>query len=716
MTETEPARRNRLDEEASPYLRQHADNPVHWQPWDETALDAARERDVPVFLSVGYSACHWCHVMAEESFEDEAIAEVLNDRFVPVKVDREERPALDRLYQTVCQLVTGRGGWPLSVFLTPDLEPFYVGTYFPREPRQGQPGFEGVLEDVAEAWDGDRESVEERATQWMDAARGELEAIPDQPDESENGDRRVDEHQSADERPDDGILLDVAEAALSSADREHGGFGRSQKFPNARRIDVLLRGAAWTDRDAFRGAALAALNAIAGGGLRDHVGGGFHRYCTDRDWTVPHFEKMLYDNAELPRVYLAGYRATGDERYADVARETFDFLDRELSHPEGGFYATLDARSPDPENPGERVEGAFYVWTPEEVQQAVGDRDLADLFCERYGVTEAGNFEGETVLTEQASPADLAADSDLSEEEIEDRLAEARERVRAARAERPRPARDEKVIAGWNGLAITALAEGGVVLGEPCAERAADALGFVRERLWDGSELARRWKDGDVKGRGSLDDYAFLGRGALDLYGATGDPEHLAFAADLGRALVERFQADGTLYFAPADDNLPARPQELGDQSTPSSAGVAAGLLLDLDAFLPERDFGAAAEDVLATHAGTVEEDPLQHVSLALAADRMTRGSLEITVAGDLPDAWRERLAGEHLPDALLAPRPADEAGLAGWLDRLNLSEAPAIWAGRTAKDGPTAYVCRRSCSPPITDGEDLLEWIGTVR
>ena len=322
---------NRLDEAASPYLEQHADNPVAWQPWDETARALARDRDVPIFLSIGYAACHWCHVMAEESFEDPAIAQRLNQEFVPVKVDREERPDVDSVYMRVCQMVRGQGGWPLSVFLTPGGKPFQVGTYFPPTPKRGMPGFGQLLEDVADAWNDpdERADLEERADQWSAAVAGELEDPPEPRDAA----------------PDGSLLEAAADAAVRGADREHGGWGRGQKFPQPGRIHLLFRAHDRTGDDTYLDVATGTLTAMCAGGLYDHVGGGFHRYCVDRDWTVPHFEKMLYDNAEIPRALLAGYQVTGDARYAEAARGTFEFVERELTHPEGGFYSTLDAES-----------------------------------------------------------------------------------------------------------------------------------------------------------------------------------------------------------------------------------------------------------------------------------------------------------------------------------------------------------------------------------
>jgi len=708
-----PTERNRLDEEKSPYLRQHADNPVNWQPWDEPALRAAREHDVPIFLSVGYSACHWCHVMEEESFQDPEIADVLNRQFVPIKVDREERPDLDSIYMTVAQLVSGRGGWPLSAWLTPEGKPFYVGTYFPPEAKRGMPGFGDLLERIAESWNDptDRPEMENRAEQWAQAVADELESTP-----------------SPGDVPGD-ALLDAARALVRGADREHGGFSTSEpKFPHPTRIGLLFEAFDRTGREVYRQVATETLDAMAEGGMYDHLGGGFHRYATDRTWTVPHFEKMLYDNAELPRAYLAGYRVTGEEEYARVARETFEFVDRELSHPDGGFYSTLDARSAPPEsrsgdgddheNENGHEEGAFYVWTPEEVSDALDGED-ADLFGARYGVTPGGNFEGTTVPTLDSSVAQLAAEFDQPESDVEEWLSRVRQRAFEAREHRPRPRRDQKVLAGWNGLMISALAEGGWTLDQRYADRAELALSFVTDHLYDADEvrLARRYKDGDVKGDGYLEDYAFLGRGALDLYGVTGDPDDLGLALDLGETILAEFydRTRETLYYTPETaEQLVTRPQELQDRSTPASLPVAADLLLALDPFLDGGEFADAAERVLETHADRTRSRPTEHVSLALANDRLTHGHLEITVAADeMPAHWRERLGSEYLPGKLLAPRPATADGLRAWLDRIGLDDPGPIWADREARDGPTLYVCRNfTCSPPQTDVEAAIDLV----
>ena len=730
-----PTERNRLDEEASPYLQAHAENPVNWQPWDEAALTAADERDVPIFLSIGYSACHWCHVMAEESFEDQAIAERLNQDFVPIKLDREERPDIDSIYMTVCQLVNQSGcGWPLSVWLTPEGHPFYVGTYFPKETSHGRPGFGDLLADISEEWESNREALVSRGRQWMQAARSELESTGKPSSEPLGSD----------------LLETAGKTLVQRADPDHGGFGGGQKFPQPSRLELL----AWA---AHRGGVpdaeavlVQTLDAMADGGLRDHLGGGFHRYCVDREWTVPHFEKMLYDNAGVARAFLTGYSLTGDDRYADVAAETFEFVGEELRHPEGAFYSTLDARSTPPgegeDVPGRGVEGAFYVWTPEDVTAAVQTEEgtgaasetpddpdptlLEELVTARFGITQAGNFEGRTVLTIVEPIEALAESFDEDPATVEALLSIAEERLRAYRETRPRPPRDEKILAGWNGLMIDALAQGALVLGsEQYARWAADALEFIEARLWDGAQLHRRFMSpeaGDgaeavgVKGDGVLEDYAFLARGALSVYEVTGSLDALAFALELSRTIRSQFwdPERGTLFYTPASgEELPVRPQELADQATPSSTGVALQVLLAMDAFAPGETFDTIVSRVLDTHTDRIQDSPMQHPSLVMAAEMYGQGHLEVAIAADqVPPPWMELLGSRYLPDRLLAPRPPSESEVESWVDQLGVESVPPIWAGREARSGPTAYVCRQACSPPVTDLDGLEEWIEEYR
>ena len=702
---TDPLGRNRLAEEGSPYLTQHEDNPVNWQPWDETALEAAKAQNKPIFLSIGYSACHWCHVMEEESFEDDAVAERLNEDFIPIKVDREERPDIDSIYMSICQRVTGRGGWPLTAWLTPEGSPFYIGTYFPKEPQGQMPGLLDLLEKIAGSWNDpeERSEMQTRAEQWADTARDKY----DTPDADGTG-----------EAPGDDTLDSAVRTALRSVDEEYGGFGSDgPKFPQPGRLDLLLRAAGRSGTTDALTAVTATLDAIADGGMYDHLGGGFHRYATDREWTVPHFEKMLYDNAGLPPLYLAGHQLTGDEGYAETVDETLAFVERELTHPDGGFYSTLDARSGD-------EEGSFYVWTPADIHAHLDD-PAATLFCERYGVTDGGNFErGTTVLNVSTTIDTLADDHDLTTDAVATKLSNACDTLFAAREERTRPPRDEKILAGWNGMMISAYADAARILDADYAESARDALDFVTDHLLDSEtgRLQRRFIDGDVAGEGYLEDYAFLARGAFDLYQATGDLRPLSVALDLAETIVSAFwdAETKTIYFTPDDgEELVTRPQELTDSSTPSSLGATVDLLCELDGFVADADYREIAGEVLATHSNRITGNPLQHVSLTLAADRYTNGGAELTVAADdLPTDWRETLADRYLPGVTLAHRPPTESELQAWLDELGLETAPPVWADREAIDGePTVYACESfTCSPPQTALEPALEWLETNR
>lgn len=704
---TNPTSTNRLKNAGSPYLRQHADNPVHWQPWDDDALEAATERDVPIFLSIGYSACHWCHVMAEESFADDTVAQKLNESFVPIKVDREERPDLDRIYQTICQLVSGGGGWPLSVWLTPEGKPFYVGTYFPKHSRHNRPGFMQLLEDIAASWNDpeQRTEMESRAEQWTDAIANRVEQTPDVPESVSQ------------DPPGEELLSEAVRTALRGADREYGGFGvDGPKFPQARRLELLLT-AATTGADDALSVVTESLDAMAAGGLYDHIGGGFHRYTVDREWTVPHFEKMLYDNAELSRMYALAYQYTDVEWYGDVVDETLSFVSRELQADTGAFFSTLDAQS-------EGAEGTFYVWTPNQVHEVL-DEETASLICDRFGITDGGNFEnGTTVLNSTKSIESLAEEHELAVETVESTLADGISALFAARSDRVRPARDEKILASWNGLMISAYASAARVLDASYGDTAKQALTAIRESLYDPEShtLSRRVIDGDVAGTGYLDDYAFVARGAFDLYQATGDVDSLAFALRLSETIVSEFYDPdaGTIYFTPqSGETLVARPQEFYDQSTPSSLGVATRLLLQLDGFRTDSEFRDIASTVLQTHTNRITSSPLEHVSLTLAGIEHARGTTELTIAADeIPREWSETLAEHFIPGVIIAPRPPTDAALEPWLETIGADSAPPIWANRSAESAqPTVYACQSfTCSPPQTDLSPALEWLAGDR
>ncbi len=683
---------NRLADEKSPYLLQHSDNPVDWYPWCDEAFEEARERDVPVFLSVGYSACHWCHVMEDESFEDPETAETLNESFVSIKVDREERPDVDRLYQTVCQMTTGQGGWPLSVFLTPDGRPFYAGTYYPPEPKHRRPSFQQVLENVAESWESKREEIEQQADELTERAQAQM----------DGGSTDAGDVAEPDDEADP--LRAAADEAVSQADREFGGFGRGQKFPHPVRMEALLRTHHRTGNDDHLDVAVETLDAMASGGLYDHLGGGFHRYCVDRGWTVPHFEKMLYDNALLPRVYLQAYQVTGRERYADVARETLEFLEREMRSDAGGFCSTLDAVSDD--GSGEDVEGAYYTWTPEQVEGAM-EAEEAEAFGARYGVTEEGDVEAGTVLNVEKTAADVAAVLEVDLDRAEELLASADEKAREARDDRPMPRLDDKVLSSWNGLAVSAYAEAALTFDvEGYAATGEAALEFLRDEMWDGETLYRRYRDGDVAVEGYLEDYAFVSRGALHLYEATGDLDYLEFALSLARVVVDDFQADAGGFYFTRDDDLVARPREQTDASTPSSTGVAARTLAALSAFDPTLEEPARA----AVGSADVTGQPLAHVSLALADDRIRRGATEVAVS-DL-DGWRGFLENRYLPARLVTEIPEDVTS-AGAL--LGVDDAPSVWRGREDVSG--GFVCQGfTCSPTLSTPREAEEWLAGRR
>ncbi len=621
-----PTNRNRLPETASPYLAAHADNPVHWQPWDATARDAAADRDLPIFLSIGYAACHWCQVMESESFENPATAAALNDTCVPIKVDRQEHPGLDLLYQRLAQITTGSGGWPLSVWLTPDGRPFSVGTYYPATEQYGRTAFPDVIDRVAETWATQRSEVEERADAWTDRLRDAFAPPPP---------ARLD-------RP----LSHVIEAAVDGADRQYGGWGNRTKFPSPSRLFTLLVASTW-GHDEATAIAQETLRAMADGGIYDHLGGGFHRYATDREWHVPHFEKMLYDNAELARCYAVAAELFDVDRFRTVAEETFGFLERELSADTGGFYSTLDARSRPLKGSSDTdpVEGAYYTWTPAEIESVTDVSWEQSVLRRRYGITDTGDVEGRSVLRRVASIDAIADELNRSPSTVRDTLKRLRGELLAHRNERPRPPRDEQVIAGWNGLAVRAFATGASLLqDEQLATRANRTLAFIREQLWDSSRsrLHRRTVN-DAAGQSAvLADYAFVGLGALALNHYDDNPDARAFAIDLANAIDQRFFDDSTeiLYYTAVDaSSLLVRPIEFADRSVPSSQGAAATFLAAVSAHVKHDRFARIADAVLTRAGSRIEEAPQAHATLA-------RIAVPETGVATTPAAWPGRPDG----------------------------------------------------------------------
>ncbi|MFH0251710.1 thioredoxin domain-containing protein, partial [Streptomyces chitinivorans] len=607
---------NRLAAETSPYLLQHADNPVDWWPWSPEAFEEARRRDVPVLLSVGYSSCHWCHVMAEESFEDGATAEYLNAHYVSVKVDREERPDVDAVYMEAVQAATGQGGWPMTVFLTPEGEPFYFGTYFPPEPRHGMPSFRQVLEGVRAAWTDRREEVAEVAGRIVEDLAG----------------RSIGYGGGDTPRPPRPEEVGSALLALTREfDARHGGFGGAPKFPPSMVLEFLLRHHARTGSEGALQMVEATCEAMARGGLYDQLGGGFARYSVDASWTVPHFEKMLYDNALLCRVYAHLWRATGSERARRVALETADFMVRELRTPQGAFASALDADSDD--GTGRHREGAYYVWTPAELREVLGEED-AELAAAHFGVTEEGTFEeGASVLRlpDTDGPADAG------------RIESVRHRLLDARSARPRPGRDDKAVAAWNGLAIAALAETGAYFDRPdlveAATAAADLL--VAVHLDTGGRLARTSRDGAAgSGAGVLEDYGDVAEGFLALYSVTGESCWLELAGTLLETVLTRFTAaDGTLYDTADDaERLIRRPQDPTDNAAPSGWTAAAAALLSYAAHTGSSRHREAAERALGVVTALAPRVP-RFIGWGLAAaEAALDGPREIAVVGPVGD------------------------------------------------------------------------------
>jgi uncharacterized protein YyaL (SSP411 family) len=671
---------NRLALESSPYLLQHKDNPVDWHPWGEEAFAKARAGEKPIFLSIGYSTCHWCHVMEHESFEDARIAEALNRDFVPIKVDREERPDVDDIYMQAVQLMTGQGGWPLSLFLTPDLQPFYGGTYFPPAPRWGKPGFPQLLAAIATAWRERRDELVASAAEMLGHLGPAAETAPGSVPAGR----------------------ETVAAAVRLLERQYdprdGGFGGAPKFPPAMRLELLLRHWLATRESAARTMIETTLAKMAEGGMYDQVGGGFHRYAVDAQWLVPHFEKMLYDNAMLARVYLLAHRAfpDGGGLYARIARETLDYLLAEMTPEGGGFFAAQDADSG-----GE--EGTFYVWNPRSLADAVGP-EAAPVGAARFGVTEVGNFEhGETVLSIVRSIPELARDFGRSEAEIADLLSEARAKMRTARSRRVPPGTDDKLLTDWCALAISAFALGGGILAEPRYERAARAAADrILERCVRDGELLHREKAGRAGIPGFATDYAFLIEALLDLYEATFAPRYFAEAVRLQGVLDERFAdpAGGYYLSAAAHDGLILRPKESWDGATPSSNSVAAMNLLRLAVFTGDEAYRRKAEAVFAGAADVLGRAPAALPRMLCAVDFLADPPREVVLAGTpgREDFERLRRAVVESPRLNRVVAHADSAG-----------EAPGLAAlgeGRSSGGGSAAaYVCSGfACRAPVAE------------
>ncbi|MDX1965317.1 MAG: thioredoxin domain-containing protein [Pirellulales bacterium] len=683
---------NRLATETSPYLLQHQNNPVDWYPWGEEALARARGEQKPIFLSVGYSACHWCHVMEHESFENPQIASLMNEHFINIKVDREERPDLDAIYMQAVQILTRRGGWPMSVFLTPDLRPFYGGTYWPPTGRQGMPGFDQVLLAVHDAWINRRAQALEQAAEITSYLQSMAET-----------------ESPADSATPGGETLRAAGAALARTfDPQHGGFGGAPKFPHPMDLRLLLRLEEASGRGEFLKIVTTTLDKMAAGGIYDHLGGGFHRYSVDERWLVPHFEKMLYDNAQLVLCYIEAFQATCNPAYAGTARETCDYVLREMTDPAGGFYSTEDADS-------EGVEGKFYVWTPAEVQEILGV-EAAEVFCLVYDVSPAGNFEGESILNLRLPLAAFTPRVQMTELELAEQLADSRKKLFAARGTRVRPGLDDKVLVSWNGLMIDALAVAGGVLGE---ERYLAAARKCADFLWSDlrdsqGKLLHTWRAGQAKLAGYLDDYAALANGLVSLFEATGEVVWLERAVELVEKMQQLFADPAGGYFFTASDQaeLLTRHKDLQDNAVPSGNSLAALAFARLASLTGRTEYTTAAQGVFRSAGQLLTRFPTAAGLLLLAVDLANGPTAELVLTGDPqhPDwplarqavlrSWHPRRSVVLWPIAALSPtNNAQENAISPLLEPLLAGKtAPA-----TAEGQPTLYICQNyQCSAPL--------------
>jgi len=693
---------NRLAGETSPYLLQHAHNPVDWYPWGEEALERARKENKPIFLSIGYSACHWCHVMERESFEDPAVAELLNRHFIAVKVDREERPDLDEIYMTAVQMMTGRGGWPLSVWLTPDLKPFFGGTYFPPEDHFALPAFNKVLKRMAGLWSDQPADLAQNGEQMVRALRA--------------GTAQESFHPGM---PDVLLLSRGVTELEQEFDAEWGGFGDPPKFPPSGAIQLLLRRHLQSGEDTLMQMATLTLDRMARGGIYDQIGGGFHRYSVDTHWQVPHFEKMLYDNALLSKLYLEAWQATQRDLYRRVAAETLDYVLRDMTDDCGGFHSAEDADS-------QGEEGRFYLWQADEIKTVLGRED-GTLFCRHYGVSDAGNLEGRNILSVRHDPATLLDHKGCSEKDLADRLLPLRQALLAERNRRVRPGKDDKVLAAWNGMMISAFARGRQVLGDQrylrAARRAADFV--LTEMVRDGMLLRSYRGIGGPGNRGTarlpgyLDDYAEMAAGLLDLYEATFELRWLQAADGLASRIVSDFwdHQDGGFHYTSADHkNLLLRTKPFYDGAVPSGNSTVAMLLLRLSKLLDKRDYWIKAERILHSAGKRMRAQPRGYLNLLCALDFYSYPTVEIAVAGrsDSDDTRRflEIIHAAFLPNRILAMAGANKIDSEAMRRVVPLLRGKQMIGGKT-----TVYVCENyNCKQPISDTAALKTALDHLR
>ena len=686
---------NRLANETSPYLLQHAYNPVDWYPWGGEALQRAELEDKPIFLSVGYSACHWCHVMAHESFEDNEVARIMNENFINIKVDREERPDLDDIYQRACQLAIGTGGWPLSVFLTPDQKPFYVGTYFPKDgsSHYNMPGFKTILLQLADAYKNKKGEIQAASSEFTEALS---QTAKDLVVRAEIIDK------TSLERP---TLDEAAVGLLQMGDMIYGGFGHAPKFPNSSNLMFLLRYYDISGINRFRDFVIFTADRMAAGGIHDHLGGGFARYATDQKWLVPHFEKMLYDNALLSQLYAEIYQITQAEPYMQITCRTLDYVIREMKHPEGGFYSAQDADS-------EGEEGKFYIWNIKEIESIISDKTTAEIFCEHYGVTQGGNFEGKNILNVRVPITSLAKKYGKTPEQIVQIVKDASTTLFAEREKRVKPGRDEKILTSWNGLMISGFAKGFAVSGdEKYLQTAKSAFEFIESKLASNDgRLRRTFKDGQSKLNGYLEDYAFYTNGLLDLFAANSKQEYLDKAITYTGFMLEHFwdEKEGNLFFTSDDhEHLISRTKNFYDLAIPSGNSMAASNLLRLHHYTQNDSYLDRAARIMKAGSRSAAENPFGFGQMLNSIYLYVKKPVEVTVitTDNSSNTTNSRLAAwlnrQFLPNSINAIVDAKELA--------NLQHYPAFKGREAQREGETAFVCKNyTCSLPIKSIEEM--------
>lgn len=663
---------NNLINETSPYLLQHAHNPVNWYAWNDESLKKAKDENKPIFLSVGYSACHWCHVMAHESFENEEVAKFINENFVNIKVDREERPDLDDIYQKVCQIATGQGGWPLSIFLTPDQKPFYVGTYFPVLDSYGRPGFGSISRQLAQAWKEKPKDIEKAADNFLVALqKTETVKVPSKLERT--------------------ILDEAAMNLFQLGDSSYGGFGSAPKFPNAANMSFLFRYAKLTGLSKFNEFALKTLNKMAKGGIFDQIGGGFHRYSTDARWLVPHFEKMLYDNALIPVNYAEAFQITKDPFYLEILHKTLGYVLREMTSSRGGFFSAYDADS-------EGVEGKFYVWKKSEIKEILGDD--TDLFCLYYDVTDGGNWEGNSILCNNINISAVAFHFGISEDKIREILARCSEKLLNVRSKRIAPGLDDKILTSWNSLMITAFAKGYHVTGETkYLDAAKNCVSFIEKNLLSGDKLLRTYKNNTAKINGYLEDYSYFANALLDVFEIEPEPKYLDLSLKLGHYLVDHFwDSENSSFFMTSDDHekLIIRPKSNYDLSLPSGNSVSCLVMLRLFHLTQEEKFLKIATQIMESQAQIAAENPFGFGYLLNTIYTYLQKPTEITIINSENSEICKFLSGKFLPESILVT-------INNKTQLENLAKFP-FFAGKVFSDKTSVFVCKDfTCSLPLS-------------